>query len=153
MGKGKGKARASPKGGTRKIAPLHASAAKVKLSKLSASTSIVSMPVIAAASPAVPAVGGGSSKKSASSRKPRLSDKNDTSSASTSTGGAQGHRATGVAKELPSLSTELFKLTCTCPHLAQHPDRQQLLRRLIDMRTEVRCYHGLTVRYNLVEKL
>ena len=33
---------------------------------------------------------------------------------------------------------ELFKMTCTCPHLSNHPKRAELLRKLVDVRVEVK---------------
>lgn len=117
MGKGKGKASgASPKGGTRKIARVHIQTPRAaKPSKPSAGSS----------------AGGGSGSKKSSARKHRPSEPARAAATSSTSAGFQS------AEEASSASAELFKVTCTCPHLAHHPDRGDLQRKLVNLRLEV----------------
>lgn len=146
MRKGKGKARVSPKGATRKIAPMRTSITKVKPSRASV-IEVGSGAAGGGSGGGVAAVvaAAGSSKKSSSSRKPRPSDKNDSNSSTG--GGAQSHVSSGADTETPSPYDDLYMLKCTCPHLAEHPDRVELLRKLVDIRIEVLLRNNQCVSY------
>ncbi|CAM9372425.1 unnamed protein product, partial [Scytosiphon promiscuus] len=84
--------------------------------------------------------GGGSTKKSTSSSKKAEAS---ASASSRSVGGSGAAAAAAAAAATAaaaaagsSESGEPSKMTCTCPHLVDHPLRPDLLRKLVDVRRE-----------------
>lgn len=132
MAKGQGKARGSgPRGGTRKIAQVPTHSPKSKPSKPSPLASVaaaVGKTGIREETGGASGGGGGSTKKS---KKARPSD------AGHPPGSGSAANKVGAAQQPVSSSEDLFKLTYTCTHLANHPGRDGLLRKLVDIRNEV----------------
>lgn len=131
MAKGKGKAGSSRhRDGTRKIVQVQNQSLKSKPSKPPPSA-------LMAASVGKTGIreetggasgGGGSTKKS---KKARPSD------AGQAPGLGLAANKAGAAQQSVSSGEELFKMTCTCVHLVNHPGRDGLLRKLMDIRNEV----------------
>lgn len=131
MAKGKGKACGSgPRGGTRKIAQVRNNSPKFKPSKPPPSASMASSVGKAGIREETGGAsgGGGSTKKS---KKARPSDTGHAPSA-----GLAANKA-GAAQQPVSSGEDLFKMTSTCVHLVNHPGRDGLLRKLVDIRNEV----------------
>ena len=137
MVKGKGKASgASPKGGVRKIAPARVRTPKLKNTKTISIEAAERAAAAAAAAAAVAAAAAAAPSKKLS-KKARPSEAARASAAGSAAASSAG--AIGSPEEArPSSSGELFRMTCTCPHLVDHPERAELLRKLVGVRTEVR---------------
>lgn len=138
MVKGKGKASgASPKGGVRKIAQARVRTPKLKNTKTISIEAAERAAAAAAATAAVAAAAAaGPSKKL--SKKARPSEAARASAASSAAASSSAGAIGSPEEALPSSSGELFRMTCTCPHLVDHPERAELLRKLVGVRTEVR---------------
>ncbi|CAM9463768.1 unnamed protein product [Ectocarpus sp. 13 AM-2016] len=91
--------------------------------------------------------GGGPTKKpSSSSKKAETAVRTSTAAPPNSkTSGSSGNHAAAISARAEaggaatgsSAGSEPSKITCTCPHLVDHPNRQDLLRKLVDVRIEV----------------
>lgn len=92
--------------------------------------------------------GGGAVKKSSSSSKKAApaaaaaaasasgSERPNSVGKHTSTGASVGRASQALAAA--GTNGDPTKMTCTCPHLMNHPDRADLLRKLVDVRIEVK---------------
>lgn len=102
--------------------------------------------------------GGGSSKKSSKKAAAAAASNGGGSVGKDTAAGESGARQptpAAAAAEAAALGAgasangEPVKPTCTCPHLVGHPDRADLLRKLVDVRIEVRSnssnYDGIVL--------
>lgn len=136
MVKGKSKASgASPKGSSvRKVVPARVRASKAKNPK---ATGTAAAEKGGGGGGVGGGAGGGSSKKPPKKARPSEAAARASAAAAASASSGAAANTETATDEPASANGGLFKMTCTCPHLVDHPGRVDLLRKLVDVRTEV----------------